>query len=157
MRGPVRWYVHDPSERTHAAAMLSVHQQEVVALQGLFEAINPYAASLRQLGLEASMNVTLYVQWRDESSEVAAIIHNADASANATPRTIIFWKTSKQQPTFIDTLHPLYEPLQYPLFFPHEAEGWHAYLHSVGQTHCKVSQIKYYRQCILIDARSGTW
>ena len=39
----------------------------------------------------------------------------------------------------------MYEPLLYPLLFPHGNAGYHI----------KVSQIEYYRQRILTDARFG--
>ena len=69
----------------------------------------------------------------------------------------MFWKTSDQQPTFIQTTNILYEPLQYPLFFPHGCPGWHCDLLTLNSDHSarKVSQIEYYRQRILTDERFG--
>ena len=65
--------------------------------------------------------------------------------------------TGERQPTFIHPTNLLYEPLQYPLFFPHESPGWHYDLLTLSPLHLehKVSQIEYYRQRIFTDGRFG--
>ncbi len=119
MRGPVQWYVHDPNQRRVQANALSLDQQLVDAIQRALTNINPYARSLRQLGQEPAEHVSLHVEWKEELGEIAAIIHRPDSDATGGPRTVVFWKRSELAPISINSLHPLHEPLQYPLFFPH--------------------------------------
>ncbi len=123
MRGPVQWYVHDPDQRSVEANALSLDQQLMDAIQRALTNINPYARSLRQLGQEPAEHVSLQVEWKEESREIAAINHRPDSDATGGPRTVVLWKRSELAPTFINPLHPMYEPLQYPSSFPTAPTG----------------------------------
>ena len=155
MRGTVRWYVHDPDERRSEAVGLSLDEVYVENIRVTLNQINLYARQLIALGQLPSEQLTLHLQWNEESSEIAAIIHHPEVGPAAHERTVVFWKRSMLQPTFIHPLHPLYEPLQYPLFFPHGTAGYHINLHSLNPPYDKVSQIEFYRQRILTDSRFG--
>ena len=64
-----------------------------------------------------------------------------------TTRTVVYWKHGESRPTFINPLNPLYEPLQYPLFYPHRTNGWHINLYSLSPpAYAKISLIEYYHQ-----------
>ncbi len=79
MQGPVHWYVHDPDQRRVEADTWSLDQLLVDAIQQALTNINQYARSLRQLVQEAAEHVSLHVEWKEESREIAAIIHRADS------------------------------------------------------------------------------
>ena len=115
--------------------------------------INPFARGLRQLGQEPAEDVSLHVEWNDESSEIRAIIHCGDSSVGQ--RTVVFWKRSELAPTFMSPLDRLYESLQYPLFFPHFCCGWFPRLTSTRPSYQRVTQIEYYRQWLLAEPRFG--
>ncbi len=126
--------------KTREADTRSLDQQLVDAIQQALTNINPYARSLRQLGQEPAQHVSLHVEWKKESREIAAIIHHADSDATGGPRTVVFWKWSELAPTFMNPLHPLYEPLQYPLFFPHGTYGWFPGMTSVRPPYEKITE-----------------
>ncbi len=138
MRGPVQWYVHDPDQRRDEATTLSLDQQLVTAIQETLTDINPYARNLRQLGQEPAEDVSLHVEWKEQSREIAAIIHRGDSEVTGGNRTVVFWRRTELAPTFISPLHPLYEPLQYPLFFPHGTRRWFVNMRSVHPSSCKM-------------------
>ena len=118
--------------------------------------INIYARNLITLGQHpATEKKNLHVLWKDESSEIGAVFHHPDVGPAAVGRTVVFWKRSELQPTFVSSFNPLYESLQYPLLFPHGNAGWHIELMSLNPPYSKVSQIEYYRHRILMDARFG--
>ncbi len=153
MQGLVHWYVHDPDQRRVEADTWSLDQQLVDAIQQALTNINPYARSLHQLGQEPVEHVSLHVEWKEESREIAAIIHHADSDATGGLRTVVFWKRSELAPTFINPLHPLYEPLQYPLF-PHGTYGWFPGMTSVHPPYEKIIQLQYFAIVYLLRCSS---
>ena len=106
----------------------------VAAITQMLNQINTYAHHLRALSQIPTAKASLYICWRDESSEITAIIHRG-VGPEAGSWTVAFWKTSDQQPTFIQPTNILYEPLQYPLFFPHSCPGWHCDLLTLNPDH----------------------
>ena len=56
-------------------------------------------------GSEPAEDVSLHVEWKDESSDIGAIIHRGDSSGG--PRTVVLWKRSELAPTFISPLDRL--------------------------------------------------
>ena len=86
--------------------------------------INPYVHSLQQFH-SVSDDATTALELPDTSSngDFAAVMHAAN-STNIKPRSILIWHNSKRQPSFISILTRHYEPLQYPLLFPHGTLGW---------------------------------
>jgi hypothetical protein len=49
---------------------------------------------------------------------------HASNSTQINPRRILIWHNNDQDPTFIPTFSRHYEPLQYPVLFPHGTPGW---------------------------------
>ena len=115
-------YVHAPEQRREEASSKALDSCCVDRIRHTLANINPFARGLRQLGQEPAEDDSLHVEWKDESSEISAIIHRGDSSGG--PCTVVFWKRSELAPTFISPFDRLYEPLQYPLFFPHGCCGW---------------------------------
>ena len=155
LKGSLRWYVHDLDERMTEARYFSLCQEHVDIIQETLSRINIYARNLITLGQRPAAEESLHVVWKEESSEIGAVFHHPHVGPAAAGRTVVFWKRSELQPTFVSSLNPLYEPLQYPLFFPHGNVGWHIDLVSLNPPYSKVSQIEYYRHRILTDARFG--
>ena len=99
------------------ARSFSLCLEYVANIQETLSRINMYARNLITLGQHPAEEENLHVQWKEESSEIGAVFHHPDVGATAAGRTIVFWKRSELRPTFVSSLNPLYEPLQYPLFF----------------------------------------
>ena len=95
------------------------------------------------------------MEWKEESRQIAAIIHCMDSEETGGPRTVVFWRRTQPAPTFINPLHPLYEPLQYPLFFPHGTNGWFPGMMSICSPSAKISQLEYYRHLLLTEVWFG--
>ncbi len=68
---------------------------------------------------------------------------------------MVFWKRSELAPNFISPLHPLYEPLQYRLFFPHGTYGWFPGMTSVRPPYETITQLQYFRHRVLTEVRFG--
>jgi len=85
----------------------------VDTIQQTLTKVNPYVRSLQQLGQEPVKEIFLQVEWKEESKEIAAIIHHVDSEVTGDPHTVVFWRRTELTPTFISPLHPLYKPLQY--------------------------------------------
>ena len=134
-------YVHYPEQRSEANSR-SLDSCHVDRIRHTLATINPFARGLRQLGQEPAEDVRFRMQWKDESSEISAIIHRGDSSGRQ--RTVVFWKRSELAPTFMSPLDRLYEPLQYPLFFPHGCCGWYPGLTSTCPPYQRVTQMEYY-------------
>ena len=80
MSGTVRWYVHDPDERrTRALERFSLNERYVDNIAMTLNRINIYARQLIALGQLPSEELTLHLQWNEESSEIAAIIHGGSS------------------------------------------------------------------------------
>ena len=132
LKGSLRWYVHDPDERMTEARSFCLRPEYVDAIQETLNRINIYARNLIALGQHPAVEENLHIQWKEESSEIGAVFHHPDVGPAAVGRTVVFWKRSELRPTFVSSLNPLYEPLQYPLFFPHGNAGWHIDLLSLN-------------------------
>ena len=105
-------------------------------------------------------SLVAYANWAKNRQKTSAfmwsgktIIHCGDSSGG--PRTVMFWKRSELAPTFISPLDRLYEPLQYPLFFPHGCCGSFPGLTSTRPPYQRVTQLEYYRQHLLSEPRFG--
>ena len=155
LKGSLRWYVHDPDERTIEARHFHLCADCVLTIGENLSRINKYARNLITLSQHPAAEENLHMEWKGESLEIGAIFHHPDVGPAAAERTVVFWKLSDRRPTFISPIHPLYKLLQYPLFFPHGNTGYHIHLASLNPPYDKVSQIEYYRYRILTDARFG--
>ncbi|KAE8739270.1 hypothetical protein FOCC_FOCC015230, partial [Frankliniella occidentalis] len=119
---------------------------------------NPLIPLFRQLGAAESENARLVFEnttrQRDgplleqrTSREVAALICTDPATYN--PRKLTIWKREENSfPQSIDTFHPLLEPFQYPLLYPHGTPGWH--INRLDNYGNKLSQFDYTR-CLLLS------
>jgi len=106
MQGHVCWCVHDPQLRREEAISLRLDQQLMDAIQQTLAEINPQ---------EPAEEIFLRVESKEEQREIAIIIHRVDSEVTGSPCTVVFWRRTELEPTFISSLHPLYEQQQCPL------------------------------------------
>ena len=137
-------YVHDPEQRREEASSRALDSWSMDRIRHTLANINLFACGPRQLGQEPAEDVSIHVEWKDESSEIGAIIHRGDSSGG--PRTVVFWKQSELAHTFISPLDRLYEPFQYLFFFPHGCCGWFPGLTSTRPPYQRVTQLEYYHK-----------
>ena len=144
----MRWFLYDEGSRTQESQNQQIPAGHFNVVSNLIRAVNPYIAYLRYAALRTFPEQPFAVELREEiaGGEVAAILHT-DMSARISPRSVVIWHHGDRQPRTVNILSTHYEPLQYPLLFPHGTLGWHPGVSG------KCSQIRWYRMRILRDVR----
>jgi hypothetical protein len=86
------------------------------------------------------------------TSDFAAIMHASD-SIHVCPRSIVIWHNSDDDLSFIPRFNRHYEPLQYPLLFPHGTLGWGLLSDEQGHLHkvLPLTQWQWYKNLLLTD------
>ena len=144
LTSPLRWILYDSNARLDAAIRQFISPELITSVLESLSTINPFIHSLQRLALTANPNAILELNTTTAGNEIAAIIHT-DNTTGIGPRSVSIHYYTDDQPTFVNSLSPLYESLQYPLFFPHGTPGWHPGHH--------LSQIWYYRLMYLQHPR----
>jgi hypothetical protein len=122
----------------------SFHQAVAIDLN----AVNPLVAYYHGFAQFAPQATSAYIRLADPgpSEEVAAVYHIGDAPV-PTGRELYIKRAADTMPSRVSILHPLYEPLQYPLLFLHGTLGW-------GKRSMPAwSQIDYYKLRLLCENR----
>lgn len=118
------WFLYDETERDTHGRIWEVPDSWTHNFRLDLQEVNPYVRNLQQFH-HVSNDSTHVLELRDTSSngDFAAIMHAAN-STTIHPRSVLIWRNSDEQPSFVSILTPLYEPLQYPVLFPHGTRGW---------------------------------
>jgi hypothetical protein len=97
------------------------------AVKADLEEYNPYVHHLRQFAFMWTHNkdTTAALELSDTTArgDFVVLMH-ASNSTQVNPCRILIWHNKDQDPTFIPTFSRHYEPLQYPVLFPHGTPGW---------------------------------
>lgn len=109
----------------------------------IMETCNPLWSSFKQLSQEPADTARLELSV-GPGNEIAAIILQ-NRSEPMQQRSIVCWKKTEEEPTFINTLSGLYLPLQYLLVCPFGTPGWTVDL----KKRTGITMLKYYRQFVL--------
>jgi Helitron helicase-like domain at N-terminus len=120
----LHWFLYDENERNVQGDKFSVPREWSQALKEDLDAINPYVHHLQRFH-SVPDRTTSVLELSDFSSggDFAAIMHSANTNSTR-PRSILIWKNSDIGPTFVPIFNQHYEPMQYPLLFPHGSPGW---------------------------------
>lgn len=150
-RHSMRWFLYDEAERTQAASQWAVDLDWVTAVRTALDRVNPYIHNLRAFAsMQDREYLALELQGPSANGDFAVLAHIAN-STSFQPRSIVIWKHRDAEPEFINLLSPHYEPMQYPVLFPHGELGWG--LDSRGQRLRDMTQIEWYRRRILSEER----
>lgn len=95
------------------------------------------------------MYMELMIQDAGNGHEIAALYHVGN-SPMPSPRNVYIRCASDAMPLHINILNSLYEPLQYPLLFPHGSEGWGLHLR---ESDSRWTQREYYKFRLLTESR----
>jgi hypothetical protein len=107
--------------------------------------VNPFLLHLRHaFATVGNIPFALELQSHPVGREIAAIIHGNNLT-EIHPKSIVVWHKGGTSSHHVSILSELYEPLQYPLSFPHGTPWW-------GQD-SELSQIWWYRIRILNETR----
>jgi len=104
--------------------------------------------SLRRLATlrAAAASPAVVLEWHEGVEEVAAII-DEHPMPDAKPRAVHFYLKDGSEPQYLHPLSCMYEPLSYPLWFPHGGRGWSP--DATSTNGCKLSQMWWCRQLLL--------
>lgn len=118
------WFLYDEREREASGQRWEVPVIWTRRFKQDLDQVNPYVHQLQQFHHVAPESTSV-LELCDTSSngDFAAIMHAAN-STTIRPRSILVWQNSSEEPSFMSILTRHYEPLQYPLLFPHGTLGW---------------------------------
>ncbi len=129
-------YIDDGSMRMAVAKKRSLDTKIVSEIEAYLNKVNQWTGVYKRLGSHPSDTAHIVFESTSRKThgpvlgdspkcgEIAAIIKTGNVSTNQ-PRSVTVWKIHNREPQFINILDPLYEPLQYPLIFPHASAGWY--------------------------------
>ena len=145
----LHWFLYDDLERLSKAKDLSVTQHWVGAVKDGLDCCNPYIRELRRFN-SVPQGVCSALELRDFSAagELGAILHVANTTS-VNPRNIMIWNNRNERPSFIPLFSKHYEPLQYPLLFPHGTPGWGLNTQDDEDSDWEATQRQYYRYRLL--------
>ncbi|KAJ6003691.1 hypothetical protein N7522_006383 [Penicillium canescens] len=149
----MHWFLYDESERGLRARDHDIPNDILHGIRDFLSLVNPYVRTLRHAVSQVpDQTVALAVELSipPAGGELAAVITTENLRRVA-PRQVVFYRKGGQQPRFVPTLSCQYEPLQYPLLFPHGTRGWGFLDESRKNIPC--TQIQWYRHLFLGEPR----
>jgi Helitron helicase-like domain at N-terminus len=123
----LHWYLYDEQDRNLEAIDRKIPLSWINAISHDLDDYNPYVHHLRHFSTTWQHNPTaisaLELFDASPSGDFAAVMHANDC-VDVQPRSIVIWHNSENDPSFIPIFSRHYEPLQYPVLFPHGTLGW---------------------------------
>ena len=146
---PAQWLLYDSSRRDAAAANRKIPPFMVNTVRLDLEQYNMLYDTYRRFAEFETDMEDAYIELGDPGTgdEIAALFHLGSAPY-PTPRALYVQRAHDASPTPVPILNALYEPMQYPLLFPHATPGWGPHLKSIGWT-----QRAYYQSRLLTEQR----
>jgi len=144
---PAHWFLYDAQAALDRAASTNIPLAIVNGVRQDLFSVNRLVSTYRNFAQFSPQSPTAYIELADPGpgEEIAALYRIGDAPV-ASGRDLYVQCAADVAPSRISILHPLYEPLQYPLLFPHGTLGW-------GKPGW--SQINYYKMQLLCEIRFG--
>jgi hypothetical protein len=149
---PAHWFLYDAAARGPKAqgnhipsCLMEDVRLDLEEYNHLYHAYEPFA-QFEPDTEEAHIELDLANPGR--SNEIAALYHVGSALNKKTSRIVYIQRSGASTPTQIPILSPLYEPLQYPLFFLDGLPGWGLDSHNEGWI-----QQEYYCAHLLCEPR----
>jgi hypothetical protein len=120
----MHWFIYDEVQRQTSATSHGVPMKYVQRVRSALRSVNPYVDHLHHFyDFSESDTIAIELTEPPAGQDFAAIIH-ANNSTEIEPRSVCIWQNSNTEGTFIPIFSRHYEPLQYPLLFPHGNLGW---------------------------------
>ena len=120
----LHWYLYNSLHCQEHGETLEVPNNWTSAVDNALQTVNPYVRSLRHFSsLPGKGTNALEISDVGSNSNFAAIFHAGNTS-NVQPRSVMIWQNNATRPTFISIYSRHYEPLQYPILFPHGTASW---------------------------------
>ena len=154
----LHWYLYDEEERRIEGINRKLPLSWIQIIENDLRNVNPYVDHLRRFSSTWSNDVhaisALELSDVSVTGDFAAIMH-ADNSTDVSPRSIVIWNNSQNDPSFIPIFSRHYEPLQYPLLFPQGTLGWGLIPDQNDHliNNLSVTQREWYKNRLLTDDR----
>ena len=155
----LNWFLYDSGERDRHATKYAVPSDWSQALKDDLRTVNRYVHDLRQFtAIPEPEPCALELSDVGQNGDFAALLHAAN-STSIKPRSVVVWRNRDAEPTFMPIYSRHYEPLQYPLLFPHGTPGWGLTEMGNGQYEntLALTQKEWYHSRILSDDRFLTF
>ncbi|CAB0007903.1 unnamed protein product, partial [Nesidiocoris tenuis] len=154
-------WIEDNVERYAVAQNQRLDRQKIRDLEAYLLSVNPFSNRIRQLSKETAEDAHLVFFQQQQQQQRGQIVTGEEGLGGgepppapsviaavirygaAEPRQAVIWKAGDRSPQVVHFLDPSFEPLQYPLLFPHGSAGWSEGFAST--TNKKLTLIKYYR------------
>ena len=144
----MHWFLYDEAARLERGREYSVPEPIIDAVRIFLNEVNPYISTIRHAANEIG----------DRAASFAielSILRSRDCSRynlrSISPRQVTFFRNAGQESRFVPILSPQYEPLQYPLLFPHGTLGWGCIGNSLRLLPC--TQTHWYRHLLPSERR----
>ena len=151
----LNWFLYDSQERERHGTQYNVPNDWRVALNDDLQIVNRYVHDLRRFStVPTPTPCALELSDVGQNGDFAAIMHAAN-STSIKPRSIVVWRNRDAEPTFMPIYSRHYEPMQYPLRFPHGTPGWGLTTTASGgyKNTLSLTQRVWYRSRLLTDNR----
>ena len=133
---------------------LKLNSSNVLLIGQLLNRLNPLSRSYIQLS-QTARDFYLKLEWTPMNRSISAVVEKA-SGISPHERQVFVQKRREDQHGSISILSPLYEPLQYPLFYFHGTGGWHSEMVSHSSSKLKIPQIDYYRHLFVCQTERGS-
>jgi hypothetical protein len=144
----LRWFLYDSTGHHRQGAAQRLPEWWITMFKTGLQEVNPFVKKLQDAAShagEAEFEVTLAHSVAND--ELAAVL-NASNLQSINPRRITYRAKGNDNHQYLSIFSAFYEPLQYPLLFPHGTYGW-----GTGRRETNLTQIKWYRSRILSEPR----
>ena len=150
---PAHWFIYDNTARPGTDAEHRPPQETMHLVRQYLEHVNTFVNSFRSAADQVQDNTAPFaieLTVPPTGGDVAAIIHT-DGLRHVDPRRVVIYGRADPRPQEVPVLSPLYEPLQYPLLFPHGTPGWGH--NDNGRRNRPYTQLQWYRGLFLTEER----
>ncbi|KIJ31693.1 hypothetical protein M422DRAFT_266593 [Sphaerobolus stellatus SS14] len=157
----IHWFLYDEHECEQRGQQYNVPAIWIRSVRADLEEVNPYVNTFRLFqNVNEEIPAAIELTEASTNGDFAAIIHAGNIAANVQPRSVLIWRNSENEPSFMPIYSRHYEPLQYLLLFPHGTLGWglpnntrDLNIDADDENVLGFTQMQWYRNRLLTDDR----
>jgi Helitron helicase-like domain at N-terminus len=150
---PAHWFIYDANRRAGRAVEDQPPQETLDLIRGYLERVNTFVRYFRSAADQIPDDTTPFAVELTvpPTGGGRGRHHPYRRLRNVDPRRVAIFGRTDPQPREVPVLSPYYEPLQYPLLFPHGTPGWGH--NENGRRNRPFTQLQWYRCLFLSEPR----